>query len=65
MSTARLRRLALGACLLVAAVCIVSVLVAVVITGSDGTRTDALAVLAVAALVASWRLHRHQPHETA
>jgi len=38
--------------------------VVVVTTGSDGARTNALAVLAVAALLASWRLRRHQPDES-
>jgi hypothetical protein len=60
MPTPRLRWLALRACLLVATACIVSVLVAVVLTGTDGALTNVLALLALAALVATWRLHHHQ-----
>lgn len=43
---------------LVAAICIVGVVVAVVMTGRDGSVADWLALLAVGALVVAWR-HRH------
>ena len=44
--------------LLVAAICIVGVVVAVATTGRDGSVADWLALLAVGALVVVWR-HRH------
>jgi len=52
------RRMAFLACLVVAVLCILGVLVAVVDTGRDGSVTDWLTVAAVAALILAWRLHR-------
>ena len=43
---------------LVAAICIVGVVVAVVMTGRDGSLADGLALLAVATLVVAWRHRR-------
>jgi hypothetical protein len=59
MTTARLRLVALC----VAVLSVVGVVVGVVATGRDERITDALAVVAVAALVIAWRLHRRSQHE--
>ena len=48
-------RITFGISVLVAAICIVGVVVAVVMTGSDGSLADGLALLAVATLVVAWR----------
>jgi hypothetical protein len=59
MTTARLRL----AALCVAALSVVGVVVGVVPTGRDGRVIDLLAVVAVAALVIAWRLHRRSQHQ--
>lgn len=51
-------RITFGISVLVAAICIVGVVVAVVMTGSDGSLADGLALLAVATLVVAWRRRR-------
>jgi len=43
---------------LVAAICIAGVVVAVVMTGRDGSVADWLALLAVGVILVAWR-HRH------
>jgi hypothetical protein len=48
---------------LVAAICVVGVVVEVVMTGRDGSRADWLALLAVGALVVAWR-HRRAGDDT-
>jgi hypothetical protein len=62
VNNSQLRRLALLGLALVAALCVVGVMVSVVINGTDGRLTDWLAVVAVAALVACWRLYRPTQH---
>jgi uncharacterized membrane protein YccC len=64
VDNSRLRRLALRGLALVAALCVAGVVVSVVIHGTDGRLTDWLAVVAVAALVACWRLYRPAQHQT-
>jgi hypothetical protein len=56
-------RITLRSSVLVAAICIVVVVVAVVMTGRDGSVSDWLALLAVGALVVAWR-HRRTGRES-